>query len=74
MVQRGTLKFEHNLGADRPVCAPSLGAPSCVIAISEAENRKKWSIVNRYISVTTKIDEKKFVFFEHTTYDLYHGQ
>ena len=55
------------------VCAPSLEAPSHVIAISEAKNQQKWTILNRYISVTTNIKEKNFVFFERITYDLYHG-
>ena len=54
-------------------CAPSLGALSYVMAISEAENRQKWSVLNQYISVTTNIDEKSLCFFEHTTYDLYYG-
>ena len=44
-----------------------------MIAISEAKNQQKINDLNRYISVTTNINEKKFVFFEHTTYDFYHG-
>ena len=54
-------------------CTQSLGAPSHVIAISEAENQQKWTILNPYIVATTDINEKKFVFFEHPTYNLYHG-
>ena len=45
------------------VCTPSLGTPSHVIAISEAENRQNVDNLNRCISVTTNINEKKFVFF-----------
>ena len=40
MAERGTLKFEHDLGADG-VCVPSFGTLSLVIAISEAKNRQK---------------------------------
>ena len=48
------------------VCAPSLEAPNHVIAISEAKNQQKVDNF-RYISVITNINEKKYVFFEHTT-------
>ena len=44
-----------------------------MIAISEAKISKKWTILNRCISVTTNINEKKFLVFEHATYKFYHG-
>ena len=71
--ERGTLIFEHNWVQIETLCAPSLEAPSRVITISEAKISKKWRILNRYVSVTTHANEKKFVFFEHTTSALYHG-
>ena len=43
------------------LCVPSLGASGHVTAILEAENRKKWTNLNRHISVITNIDEKRFV-------------
>ena len=60
MGEPGTLKFEHE------ICEPSLGVAQS--QFNKPTIGKKWTILNRYISVTTDIDEKKFFGFEHTTY------
>ena len=48
------------------LCKPSLGAPGHVTNILQLKNGQKVTILNRYISVITGIDEKWFVIFEHT--------
>ena len=50
------------------VCVESLRAPGEWPKIG-----KKWSNLNWNISVTTNIDEKKFISFDHTTFHLSHG-
>ena len=40
------------------LCKPSLEAPSHVTKIVQAKSGRKWTILNRYISVITDIDEK----------------
>ena len=72
-MSRGTLKYDHKLGTDRAVCAPSLEAPSHVIAISEAENQQKVDNFRPVYLGNYQHEQKKFVVFEHTTYNLYHG-
>ena len=52
---------------------PSLGALSQVIAISEAENRQKVDKFKPVYLSIYDVYEKKFKFFEHTAYDLYHA-
>ena len=42
--------------------SPSLGAPSHVVEILEAENRQKSTDQNLYISVSTNIDKKSLGF------------
>ena len=51
----------------------SLGAPSFLTAILEAENRKKWKDLNRDISVSTDIDEKRLVVFKRTINHFFSG-
>ena len=75
------LKFEHNLGADRDRMRIKFGGAqsanfrgqNSVVSFQRPKISKKWIILKHYISVTIYISEKKFVFFEHTTYNLYHG-
>ena len=55
------------------VCAPSLEAPSHVIAISKAKNQQKVDKFKQVYLGNCQHNGKNFVFFEHTTYDLYHG-
>ena len=55
------------------LCGTSLGALGHVNTISEVENRQKWTNLNRYISKSTDIDEKRFVVFEHTIDQLFYG-
>ena len=45
------------------LCQTSLGAHNHVNKILRAENGKKLTSLNRYISVITDIDEKWFVSF-----------
>ena len=75
------LKFDHNLGADRDRMRIKFGGAqsanfrgqNSAFSFQRPKISKKWIILKRYISVTTYINEKKFVFFELTAYDLYHG-
>ena len=46
----------------------SFGALGYVTACLEAENRQKVANLNRYISVSTNIDEKRFMDFQHNYY------
>ena len=62
-----------NWGQIGTVCAPSLEAPSHVIAISEAENQQKVDNFRPVYLGNYQHKQKKFVVFEHTTYNLYHG-
>ena len=55
------------------LCKPSLGAPDHVTKILQAKSGRKLSILNRYISVITDIDEKRFVISEHTINCLSYG-
>ena len=47
-------------------CKPSLGAPRHVSKFYRPKMGKNWTILNRYISVITNIDEKWLVIFQHT--------
>ena len=45
---------------------PTLGALGHVTKMLQAENSRKLTILNRYISVTTDFEGKLLVAFEHT--------
>ena len=67
------LKFEHNMVAVRGLTLIKFVAPGNVTAILEAENWQKWTDLNRHISVSIDIDEKRFVVFEHIINHLFSG-
>ena len=48
---------ESRMTLMKTVCIPILGTPDLVTAIFEAENRKKWTNLNRLILGSIKIDE-----------------
>ena len=48
------------------LCIPSLGVYCHVTGILHAENGQKVENLNRLISISTDIEEKKFVIFEQT--------
>ena len=48
------------------LCKPSFGAPVTWPKFYRPKVGRKWTILNRYISVITDIDEKWSVIFEHT--------
>ena len=53
--------------------ASGLEVPGYITGILQAENRKKWTNLNQYISINTDIDEKWFVIFKHTFNHLSFG-
>ena len=55
------------------IYATEFGPPSHVTKILQAENGKKLTNLNRYISVITGIDQKRFAIFEHTINHLFSG-
>ena len=63
MAEREMLKFERDLGADKACMLTKFGgAQSRDQQFQRPKIGKKWTIFVRYISVTTDIDEKNFVF------------
>ena len=75
MAECGTLNFERNMDADRGYMRTEFEGAKSRDRFSDAENCQKWTILNRYISVTTSnIDKKKYMVFEHDTCHLFHGQ
>ena len=66
-VGRGKLRFGHSMGASiETLYVTILGTLGHVTAVMETKFGRKWSNLNRYISVNTDVDKNTLAVLEHT--------